>query len=76
MTHPLLQVQNLSIGFTSGKAVNSAVQNISFTVHSGEILAIVGESVSGKSVTALSLLQLLPQQALVKVELLFAPTNH
>jgi peptide/nickel transport system ATP-binding protein len=76
MTHPLLQVQNLSIGFTSGKAVNSAVHNISFTVHSGEILAIVGESGSGKSVTALSLLQLLPQQALVKGELLFAPKNH
>jgi peptide/nickel transport system ATP-binding protein len=76
MPHLLLQVQNLSIGFTSGKAVNSAVQNVSFTVHSGEILAIVGESGSGKSVTALSLLQLLPQQALVKGELLFTPENH
>jgi len=76
MTHPLLQVQNLSINFTSGKAVNTAVQNISFTVHSGQILAIVGESGSGKSVTALSLLQLLPRQALVKGELLFASGNQ
>jgi peptide/nickel transport system ATP-binding protein len=75
MTQPLLQVQNLSIDFTSGAAVNSAVQNISFTVNAGEILAIVGESGSGKSVTALSLLQLLPQQASVKGELIFAPIN-
>ncbi|MDN3658536.1 ABC transporter ATP-binding protein [Ferruginibacter paludis] len=76
MIKPLLQVQNLSVSFTSEASVNCAVQNISFTVDAGEILAIVGESGSGKSVTALSLLQLLPQQALVEGKLLFATANQ
>ncbi len=70
MVQPLLQVQNLSIDFTGGNTVASAVSNVSFSINKGEILAIVGESGSGKSVTALSLLQLLPPQAVITGKLL------
>lgn len=57
MSDPLLKVNNLSISFGSSKAVD----NISFSVSAGQTLAIIGESGSGKSVTALALTRLLPQ---------------
>ena len=53
---PLLEVENLSVAF-GGRRV---VQGVSFTVQPGETVALVGESGSGKSVTALSVLRLLP----------------
>lgn len=56
----LLEVKNLSVCFRGDDKDNCAVDNISFSVKRGEILGIVGESGSGKSVTALSLLGLLP----------------
>ncbi len=52
----LLQVEHLNVHFGS----KSVVQDVSFTLHAGEKLALVGESGSGKTVTALSLLRLLP----------------
>lgn len=58
---PLLQVKNLSISFKSGKQLLSVVQNVSFDVKRGEIVALVGESGCGKSVTCLSLTKLLPE---------------
>ncbi|MCU7549046.1 ABC transporter ATP-binding protein [Chitinophagaceae bacterium LB-8] len=57
---PLLDIQNLSIDFTTENEKISAVENLSLQIKRGEIVALVGESGSGKSVTALSLLQLLP----------------
>ncbi len=56
----LLDVQNLSVDFVVQKRVMHAVQNVSFQINTGETLALVGESGSGKSVTALSILKLLP----------------
>jgi microcin C transport system ATP-binding protein len=56
----LLDVQNLSVDFMSGKGRTTAVGGVSFRLEKGETLALVGESGSGKSVTALSILQLLP----------------
>ena len=59
-TAPLLSIDNLSVEFISGDTVQRAVNNISFTINKGETLALVGESGSGKSVTAHSILRLLP----------------
>lgn len=60
MTENILDVKNLSVSFLSGKEEVKAVDNISFTLKKGRTTGIVGESGSGKSVTALSLLKLLP----------------
>src|ERR1700756_1970761 len=63
MTDPLLSVRDLSIAFRSGGRETLAVDRISFDIAKGETLALVGESGSGKSVTALSILRLLPYPA-------------
>ena len=55
----LLEVKNLKVHFPSRHGIIKAVNNISFSLSSGEVLAIVGESGSGKSMTALSILRLL-----------------
>jgi microcin C transport system ATP-binding protein len=60
MTAPLLEVKNLSVAFTQGGQSTLAVDCASFTLEKGKTLALVGESGSGKSVTALSILKLLP----------------
>lgn len=56
MDNPLLDIQHLSVAF----ADKTVVEKIDLTVHAGECVALVGESGSGKSVTALSILGLLP----------------
>ncbi len=56
---PLLQVQNLNTRFHTLDGVVNAVDGVDFDVYSGETLGLVGESGCGKSVTALSILQLL-----------------
>ncbi len=57
---PLLSVQDLSVAFTQGGNSVTAVDHISFDIGRGETVALVGESGSGKSVSALSVLKLLP----------------
>ena len=57
----LLAVRNLTTAFqTMGGEIN-AIENVSFSLNEGEILGIVGESGSGKSVTALTIMGLLPR---------------
>jgi peptide/nickel transport system ATP-binding protein len=58
---PLLSVQNLRTHFATRNGVLRAVDGLSFDVNAGEILAIVGESGCGKSVTSLSILRLLDE---------------
>jgi microcin C transport system ATP-binding protein len=63
MTAPLLSVSDLSVAFRQGEREVLAVDHITFDVKVGETVALVGESGSGKSVTALSVLKLLPYPA-------------
>ncbi|UPY93592.1 microcin C ABC transporter ATP-binding protein YejF [Pectobacterium sp. 21LCBS03] len=62
---PLLQIDNLSIAFRKGGQEQRVVDQLSLAVNAGETLALVGESGSGKSVTALSVLRLLPSPPVV-----------
>ena len=63
MTETLLDVQDLSVAFTQAGKTTIAVDQISFDIKRGETVALVGESGSGKSVSALSVLKLLPYPA-------------
>lgn len=58
---PLLAINNLQIHFQTERGVNRAVDGLSLHVNAGETVAIVGESGCGKSVTAMSILQLVAQ---------------
>ncbi|WP_342359835.1 ABC transporter ATP-binding protein [Terrarubrum flagellatum] len=59
----LLDVRDLSVAFHQGGRASLAVDRVSFSISKGETLALVGESGSGKSVSALSILKLLPYPA-------------
>ena len=57
---PLLSIRDLSVAFGVGERQVLAVDRVSFDIRKGETMALVGESGSGKSVTALSVMKLLP----------------
>ncbi len=63
MSEFLLQVQDLTTVFRTSRRTLTAVDRISFGIREGETFALVGESGSGKSVTALSVIRLLPEAA-------------
>jgi microcin C transport system ATP-binding protein len=63
VNQPLLSVRDLSVAFGQGERRILAVDRISFDLKKGETVALVGESGSGKSVTALSVMKLLPYPA-------------
>lgn len=63
MHGPLLQVDDLHVDFQTEHGQMHAVRGVSFDIHVGQTVALVGESGSGKSVTALSILRLLPYPA-------------
>jgi microcin C transport system ATP-binding protein len=60
---PLVDVRNLSVHFRSGGQTVKAVDGVSFRIGKGETVALVGESGSGKTVSALSIMRLLPYPA-------------
>jgi len=68
---PLLEIRNLVIQFPSTGHQEPAVNNLSFSVEKTKLTAIVGESGSGKSLTALSILSLLPPNAGTGGEIIF-----
>jgi oligopeptide/dipeptide ABC transporter ATP-binding protein len=57
---PLLDISDLHTEFRTGAGIVRAVDGVSYTVDAGETVAVVGESGSGKSVTALSVMRLIP----------------
>lgn len=73
---PLLEIKNLQTHFHVDKRVVKAVDGVSISVNAGEMLAIVGESGCGKSVTAMSVMRLLPEPpARIQGEILFGGRN-
>ena len=62
-SQPLLDVRDLSVSFRQGGNETIAVDRISFRIDKGQCVALVGESGSGKSVSALSVMKLLPYPA-------------
>lgn len=63
MKEALMTIENLSVSFQMGKRTTKAVENVSLFLEKGETLGLVGESGSGKTVTAMSILRLLPGSA-------------
>jgi peptide/nickel transport system ATP-binding protein len=61
MTEPLIQVDQLRTYLETGDKTVKAVDDVSFTINKGETYCLVGESGSGKSITALSIMRLLPK---------------
>ncbi|MCA3388090.1 MAG: ATP-binding cassette domain-containing protein, partial [Roseomonas sp.] len=57
----MLEIDNLQTHFRTPDGINRAVDGVSFHVEAGETLAVVGESGCGKSVTAMSILRLIPE---------------
>ena len=68
---PVLSVRRLHVEFPTDQGAVKAVDGVSFDVEPNEVLGIVGESGSGKTVSALSILGLLPKRARIRGEILF-----
>src|SRR5262245_26881178 len=73
---PLLEVRGLRTSFHTRSGVVHAVDGIDFQVRRGEIMGLVGESGCGKSVTSLSILELVPKPGKIEAgEIIFDGTN-
>ncbi len=72
---PLLEIRNLKAHFDTDDGVVRAVDDVSFEIHRGEVFSVVGESGSGKSVTAMSILGLIPTLEVASGEILWKGEN-
>ena len=73
---PILSIQNLSVTFQTALGSLAAVNDLSLQINRGETLALVGESGCGKSMTAYSILRLIPPSgAISSGEIIFEDTN-
>ncbi|SDO84689.1 peptide/nickel transport system ATP-binding protein [Nakamurella panacisegetis] len=72
---PLLSIEHLSVALSTARGSFKAVDDVSFSVDTGEILGIAGESGSGKTMTALTLLGLLPHGARTAGKAVFDGTD-
>src|SRR5260221_655712 len=68
MTAPVLAIRNLTARFRTGNTSVDAVRGVDFDIGEGEVLGIIGESGSGKTVTGLAILRLLPANAEVAAD--------
>ncbi len=68
---PLLRVRDLSVELQTHRGPACAVRDVSFSLEPGETLGLIGESGSGKSITAMALLGLLPENARVTGSIVF-----
>ncbi|MBW2622718.1 MAG: ABC transporter ATP-binding protein [Deltaproteobacteria bacterium] len=77
MNEPLLEVENLQTFFFVRRGVAKAVNGVSFKINKGEVMGLVGESGCGKSVTAMSILRLIPSPPgrIVDGRILFHSSN-
>ena len=71
----LLDIKGLNISFKSSKGAIKVVCGLSFTIDEAEVFGLVGESGCGKSLTALSIMGILPQNALAEGEIIFKGNN-
>ncbi len=72
----ILDVKNLNIGFNLSDGFRQAIHNVSFSLKRGETLALVGESGCGKTISTMSILQLLPENAVIQSgEIIFNGEN-
>lgn len=62
----ILEVKNLNLGFELSDGFRQAIYDVTFSLDKGETLAIVGESGCGKTISTMSVLQLLPETAKIK----------
>jgi peptide/nickel transport system ATP-binding protein len=66
MDQHILQIKNLRVSFNKNKQKTTAVNDVSLQIEKGQTVALIGESGSGKSITSLSVLQLLPSNGQVE----------
>ncbi len=76
MSTPKLEIKNLKVSFDTEEGIVHAVNDVSFTINKGETIGIVGESGSGKSVTALSIMRLLPTEGKISGNVIYQAPNN